>query len=210
MARKRGDSLSTDIIYVARAEGVEPPPLCPVALSLGPAAVETDHIGIHEAAERGVSLRLDAGPESEDRVLRSIRGWRRRHGVFVRCNNQAQGSLRLGQHPSIRVHRDKLGYAMDGVPEKRASIVTLTEDTGYTLDPPPTMTATRTYAGPDTSITRTESATVTNAADINELIFYAEPAPTGYADFAIPDTFQELPTSTRPASRPLTSLPIPH
>jgi hypothetical protein len=80
---------------------------------------------------------------------------------------------------------------MDGIPDQLLGITSASSDSGATLTPVPTMTGTRTYAGIDTTMTRTEAKEITSLTDANEFILDKDPVATGYADVAIPSNLQE-------------------
>lgn len=191
---QKGRFTVTSIDYVARANGAaEAPPICPEALSLGPAAVDQSITLVYTKRPSGACLCDDM---SVPNLNTACLGLFEEGGAEMTYSADAITRLKdlydWANDLVTACTAYKVGYDFDGVPEQQASPLTmLGSGQAGTLTPAPTLVATRTFTGPNSTATATTSNELTVLGADNTIVVDNEPVTTGFADYAIPANFQE-------------------
>lgn len=198
IATQTGTFTVTDIEYVARGEGErDPPPICPGvgerAGLLGPDAIDQILTLTYTKRPSGACL-------CDDMPVPDLSGeclgiFDEEGGADMAYSADAVDRLKAlydwAAALITAVTQYKSGYAMDGVPEAVGTAINVLGGGGsYTMTPADALSGSRTYAGPNSTLTTTFNATITTHGDNDDLLLDVVPVETGYADVAMPPDFQ--------------------
>jgi hypothetical protein len=180
--RGRFTHVRTD--YVTRVAPAEPPPICPVALTLGPAAVDQTITLTYTKRPSGACLCADMPvPNLATECLGIIsEGGADEMAYSSEAITRLKLLYDLAAGIADQMTRYKQGFARDGIPD---------QSVGYS-DAESTVNNEVTGAiSPGASTSEEISAALAGAANLKEFLTSSAPVVTWYGDAALPPNFQE-------------------